>query len=68
MSDYAIVADTAGCAWVGMDNGIVLDIGSSAHGDGVGIAPKNGPKPEGGILRTMTSPMAVALGATKAEG
>ena len=50
MSDYAIVADTAGCAWVGMDNGIVLDIGSSAHGDGVGIAPKNGPKPEGGIL------------------
>ena len=50
MSDYAIVADAAGCAWIGMDNGIVLDIGSSAHGDGISIAPKNGPKPKGGIL------------------
>lgn len=50
MSDHAIFSDGAGCSGVGMDDGIVLDVGSGAHGDGVGIAPKNGAKPEGGIF------------------
>ena len=50
MSDYAVITNIAGCARIGMNDRIVLDVGSSAHGDGVGIAPKNGPKPEGGIL------------------
>lgn len=50
MADYAIRPDGTRCTGIGMDDGIVLDVCACAHGDGVGIAAKDGAKPKGGIF------------------
>ena len=50
MSDYAVRPDGARCAWIGVDDRIVLDVCARSHGDGVGIAAEDGAKPKGGIL------------------
>lgn len=46
VSDHAIVADGTGCAWIGVDNGIVLNVGVLSDGDGIRIAPEDGSKPD----------------------
>lgn len=49
MSDHAISADGTRGTRIGMDHGIVLDVGSCTHRDGVGIATKDSTKPQGSV-------------------
>lgn len=50
MSDHAIIANGTGRTGIGVDDGIVLDVGSGAHMDGIGIAAQHGTKPNGGAF------------------
>lgn len=50
MSDDTIIANGTGCTGVGMDHRIILDVAAFAYADGIGIATKDGTKPQGGIF------------------